>query len=506
MTAPVRLAPKPGIQRDGTVFDSDAYIDGLWMRFYRGRPKKMGGYRMVSAIVPSIVNSLSAYTAQNSTYLHMGSLNNVFQTVVDQFGVSSGVGDRTPAGLVSIANRLWQFAVLYDSAGGGNYVIAHGPPNLNDISNETETAIYYGDVQSTARLTDTGVTNESGGIVAVAPYLFKFGNNGHVAWSAPNKPNDFSGSGSGEAWVTPAKIVRGLPLRSGGQGPAAIFWSLDTLIRGSFVGSSNGYWAFDSLATEISVLSPASIIDVDGTYYWLGVDRALMFNGVVREVKNDFNMDWFFKNLNMDQRMKVYAFRVPRYGEIWWCFPMGNATECTHAIIYNVREGIWYDTELPEGGRSAGIYANVVNKPFMMGVQDSSGYTLWQHEVGVNKQVGPSVYPVTAHFETNEISMIGLPEGAQDVSLRVVRVESDFLQAGDLELTINGRANARAPNIASPVRIIPATASNWEEQTTPLKETRRLMSFKFRSNVVDGDFYMGRTLVHLAPSDGRQTQ
>ena len=43
------LDTKPGIQRDGTVFDKDFYNDGRWVRFQRGRPRKVGGYRQITA-------------------------------------------------------------------------------------------------------------------------------------------------------------------------------------------------------------------------------------------------------------------------------------------------------------------------------------------------------------------------------------------------------------------------------------------------------------------------
>lgn len=502
---PIRVSPKPGIQRDGTRFDSEAYVDGLWTRFYRARPKKIGGYQSITTGIPGLPYTMASYTAQNNTFMHLGPVDSVLQVVLNSAGVYTGLNDRTPTGLAADPDRLWQFEVMYDSAGGANYLIAHGPPNLNDISNEIETEIYYGGVQGSGLLIDTTVANESGGIAAVAPYLFKFGNNGHIAWSVPNDPADFSGTGAGEAWVTPSKIIRGLPLRSGGQGPAALFWSLNALIRGNFVGSTNGYWAFDSLATGISVLSTRSIIEVEGTYYWLGVDRGLMFNGVVREIPNTYNIDWLLNNINMSQRQKVFAFRVPRWGEIWWCVPFGNATEPTHAIIYNYREGYWYDTELPEGGRSVGLYADVLNRPFMVGVEDDSGYTLWQHETGVDAIRNSSVDPVTAHFTTNEMTLIGTDD-PKNKSLRISRMEPDFIQQGSLLLTVKGRANARSTIIDSDARVITESAANVAEQLVDLKETRRLMSLKFESNTVGGNFYMGKTIAHIEESDGRETQ
>ena len=43
------LDTKPGIQRDGTIFDKEFYQDGRWVRFQRGRPRKIRGYKQISA-------------------------------------------------------------------------------------------------------------------------------------------------------------------------------------------------------------------------------------------------------------------------------------------------------------------------------------------------------------------------------------------------------------------------------------------------------------------------
>ena len=39
---------QPGVQRDGTYFDKNFYSDGKWVRFQRGRPRKVGGYRAIT--------------------------------------------------------------------------------------------------------------------------------------------------------------------------------------------------------------------------------------------------------------------------------------------------------------------------------------------------------------------------------------------------------------------------------------------------------------------------
>jgi hypothetical protein len=94
-----------------------------------------------------------------------------------------------------------------------------------------------------------------------------------------------------------------------------------------------------------------------------------MFNGVVREMKNNLNQNFFFDNLNYANRQKVFATKVPRFGEIWWCFPKGSSTEPDHAVIYNIREDIWYDCALPEGGRGAGAFPAIFRKPMLSGVE-----------------------------------------------------------------------------------------------------------------------------------------
>ena len=44
------ISTQPGIQRDGTVFDKNFYTNGKWVRFQRGRPRKIGGYRAICAV------------------------------------------------------------------------------------------------------------------------------------------------------------------------------------------------------------------------------------------------------------------------------------------------------------------------------------------------------------------------------------------------------------------------------------------------------------------------
>jgi hypothetical protein len=163
---------------------------------------------------------------------------------------------------------------------------------------------------------------------------------------------------------------------------------LDSLIRVSYAPQSLGiagtqnfapptFWRYDIISSQTSIMSSQSVIEYDGIYYWCGVDRFLMYNGVVKEIPNAMNQNWFFDNLNYQQRQKVWAQKVPRFGEIWWYYPRGNATECTDAIVYNVRENTWYDAGEALGARrSAGYFSQVFAYPVNAGWETSEALAL----------------------------------------------------------------------------------------------------------------------------------
>lgn len=505
MQKPVSIRSQPGVKRDGTQFEGDFYVDAQWCRWNRGLPRKIAGYTSITSGLLEKIYGINSYSQDNLQYIALGSESMLQQAQVNSAGVFSALNNRTPAGLISDPNNLWQFDVFNNAVSSTDTIlVAHAAPNLADISSMTETDIWYGAITGAGALIATAMDPQSGGIVVLAPYLVSFGNGGRVDVSAVNDVTTPPDS----AFVTGQKIIRGMPLRGGGSGPSGLLWSLDSLVRMTFDSSivSGIPFRFDTLTSETSILSSQSVIEYDGIYYWAGVDRFLMFNGVVREVPNTMNQNWFFDNLNYAARQKVFAVKIPRWGEIWWCYPRGSATECTHAVILNVREGTWYDTQLPGSGRSAGLFAKVYNKPFMVDVDlTNTGYTLWQHETGTDEIKGSQVEPIPSHFTTAELSLLTMDQSA-DKSLRIARCEPDFVQNGDLTLTVTGRANARASLQPSELFTFPDVATSAEEQVVNLKEVRRLMQFTFSTNTPGGDYQMGQPLAFIEPADGRYTQ
>lgn len=584
----VQIKSLPGIKRDGTRFEGDQYVDGQWVRFQRGLPRKMGGYRSINKFLQGLPRTLLEYTQDLLTYVHAGSANKVERFYIDGTYNTSVITDRTPSsGFTASDANLWQFGVSYDTT-NGNQIVAQVAPNLNCICNSDGGEIFVGDLLGTSALTAVPALSKpanfscTGGVVVLPPYTFAFGNDGYVAWSVPNDPADYVSSGAGNAYITGQKIVRGMPLRGGpGNSPSGLFWSADSLIRGSYVGGTQVF-QFDTISTQSSIMSAQSVIEYDGIFYWIGTDRFLMFNGVVREVENNLNLNFFFDNLNYSQRQKVFAYKVPRFGEIWWCFPFGDSTEPNHAIVYNVRENTWYDTALPNGGRGAGIFPAVFRKPLLSGVQPQNyqatdvaigtagtGYTagdtlvvdggfnsipveltvgtvnggggitaisisnagdyteiptnpvtvtggtgsgatfdmtfvqpykFWVHEVGTDEIDGLTLNPIQSYFETADLS---LPVTAQvNKALQVLMIEPDFVQNGDMTVSVRGRANARAQEVNGEPMTFVADPQTPQEQVVFFKTQRRELRFRFESNTLGGDYQMGLVLGHLQPGDG----
>ena len=369
----VQIKSLPGIKRDGTKFEGDQYVDGRWVRFQRALPRKIGGYRSINKFLRGVVRSLHEYTQDSLTYIHGGSANLLERFYIDGSFNTSVISDRTPTTLAANSANMWQFDV--DTAlGGGLQLVAQVAPNLDCICNSSGGQLFTGSEFGTSPLVEVPALNlpanysATGGIVALHPYTVVFGNDGFVMWSVPGDPTDYVGSGAGNAYVTGQKIIRGMALRGGpGNSPSGLLWSADSLLRMSYVGGTATF-QFDTLSAQSSILSAQSVIEYDGIFYWIGSDRFLSFNGVVREVPNQLNLNFFFDNLNYAQRQKVFAYKVPRFGEIWWCFPKDDSLEPNHAVIYNVRENTWYDTPLPNGGRGAGLFPAVFPKPLLTGV------------------------------------------------------------------------------------------------------------------------------------------
>ena len=301
-------------------------------------------------------NNLAAHPGQNLSNIDSTTNTSV---LTGQFPNNSGSLTMSPVGVFTqTASFSGSSTTITLSAanvriGAGQIVTGTGIASGTTVVSVVTTTVTLSQAtlstQSGVTLTFDNQISVSGGCVVLHPYLFVYGNNGLIQNSSAGDWNNWVSADSNANNVATGKIVKGLPLRGGTTSPAGLFWSLDAVIRVTFspssVSTSTGgtqtyYWRYDLISSQSSILSSSSVIEYDGIYYWAGVDRFLMYNGVVQEIPNSINLNYFFDNLNYNQRQKIWCTKVSRWGEIWWFYPRGNATECTDAVIYNVREQV----------------------------------------------------------------------------------------------------------------------------------------------------------------------
>jgi len=217
-----------------------------------------------------------------------------------------------------------------------------------------------------------GFKDEQGNDICVLyPFIFVYGSNGFIAnnnvSSTYSQRNfyDWNGTFANQTNVAPSKIVKGMTMRGGTNSPSGLFWATDSLIRVSFNPQATSiYWTYDIISSQISIMSSNAVVEMDGIYFWMGVDRFYLYGGTVKVLPNDKNVNYLFDNLNYSQRQKVWATKVPRYNEIWFFYPRGTATECTDAIIYNVKDQLWYDAGQAIGSqRSCGYTTELFPTP-----------------------------------------------------------------------------------------------------------------------------------------------
>lgn len=510
------LISQPGIKRDGTAFEGQFHTDGEWCRWQRGLPRKMGGARQISDQINGPVRGCYVHPSNGYVIANSGWSDGLDTITVTPDGGTGAVIARATSSTISASdNNIWQMDVLYDAASTGAMLVAHAAPNLAAIDSTVTRNFYYGLVTGTGAMTAaSGPQLISGGIAVTAPYLFLLNNDGQVTWSTPNSVTDFTVStGGGGAIATggvriaATKIVRGLPVRGGpSNSPSILFWSLDAVVLGSYVGGT-AIFRFNTITAQSSVLSSQGIIEYDGQFFWPGIDRFLVYNGVVREVPNQMNVNYFFDNLTASNRQKVFATKITRFGEIWWFFPYGDATECNTAVIYNVRENTWYDPGFsPLSKRTAAYFTQVFGWPLMYGSEETSAglYKLWQHEFGSDLLVGATADAVKSYYTTSDFAWPSAgPGGTQwagrDITMRTDRFEPDYISTGNLTLSVIGRKFPQSSDSTLQDQITFSGASTKVD----FRSNDRILRFTVESNVAGGNFQAGSPLIHLGEGDER---
>lgn len=518
------LNSEPGIQRDGTLYDTKNYIDGQWVRFYRGRPRKMGGYKLIEQGSSTIIRTVYNYdnpTTSSTVDTYLGREDSIGYERFDYNGASvSGFVNRTPADYIPNINNLWTFDVFIETD-LNPLIVSHVAPNANDMNNSTLGPVYYGNAEDNAPLIKVMNGSEpvevSGGIIFAPPILIAYGNNGEIIWTDEAEINSWIGSQN----IANNKIIK-MVLTRGSSLPQLLAWTSNSLTALSYNTSDitpDNFFTAVTIDNRITVMSVNSIVGFANQYFWIGLNQFYFFNGIVQPLQNTMNAEYFFQNIDLRSRAKVWGEIVnPATGgtEIWWHYPKINPDnpliithECTDVIIYHVEIKKWSDTVL---GRAAGAQIGPFPLPMMSDNQllaSTGTYPLWMHEFGYDKVIGATHYPIQSYFETHIYDFFE-DNPTINRAMRTRRIEPDFSmtkpngQVSHMTVSVKNRFFPSDTVENNKIQIKgPYLFDNNTQKIDAVNSQGRLVSYRFESNEVGGGYTMGKTLLNYDIGDVR---
>lgn len=551
---------KAGILRDGSFFQGDYCTNGQWVRFFRGQPQNIGGmvnYVIYLQSVPQILppdfiptNVLIYYDSKGDKHILIGGSlipDSLLSSVIDVTYTSSGSQTYTWANrFTNPTNTLAQFLVVISNinAIAEKMILCLGMKNYTDInSNEAISTILAKketDGFFTLKFPDFVLKEATGGMLYVGNRLFYYGNNGLIRWSSIAQEKSEQKTELQKPFlffedrysinISTDKVIYGAEWRGGTNSPTIIFWTLGSVVLISNTTGSNNQVIDDPddlsfsrkvLSRDSSILSSNSVVEYDGIFYWPGTQRFFVFNGVVLPLENNLNRQTFFDSLDMSKRQRVFGVKNVARDEIWWFYPeKGKADNvgCTRAVIYNVVDNTWYDTDIE---RAAGYFDNVGGNMYTVGknlspYEDDNNSYVWQHEVGndqVNlyKDVDQQVKSIPSFFTTPIISYatynrLKQPAGI-DSTIKIMRAQPNIVGTKQINMTLSVNSYDYPASKVVKSDEIPMTEEQEDIRIVKPKIDMEYqggnINFTFKSNGLGSGYQMGTSFIVAKVGDNR---
>lgn len=219
-----------------------------------------------------------------------------------------------------------------------------------------------------------------------------------IKWSSQETIDEWTPSATNTAGdltlQTTGYIVCGRRVQGG-----VLIWTESDLHQLTYLGPPLVY-GIQKLADNAGVLTPYAIHSSSEITCWLNRQGFWIYDGYARPLPCPIQ-DRVMRTVDWSQEGLISAGGNSEFGEVWWFLPAkaGTAGQCGYYVVYNYRDGVWYDSANISGiTRNCWIDKNIWNAPL---AADPSDNKLYMHESTDPAQT------TTATAETGAIDILG---------------------------------------------------------------------------------------------------
>ena len=254
-------------------------------------------------------------------------------------------------------------------------------------------------------------------------------------------------------------------------------------------------FGISQLASNITIMSPASAIATEDVVYWMGIDNFYTHAGQTQQLPCTVK-DKVFLDFNLEERDKVVAGINSEFGEVWWFYPSADSAENNRYVIWNYVEQAWYYGTLT---RTAWIDRGVRTFPIAAG----SSY-LFNHESGFDDDSSA----MSAFVES---SVMDIGDGDKFLSIRRVIPDLTFIgsvtgSSPNATFTVKARDFPGSDFLQTGDATTSRTATSPVEQYTEKLDYRirgRSFAIKLASTALGCKFKMGTPRIDIR-EDGKR--
>ena len=450
---PIKLEFGPGLVRTGTVYQtpSGRFYDGNLMRFDGPVRKPMKGWatglagtlsgspRAAFAWRDNDLANFAAFGTNSKLYAHDGgvALDDITPSgfVAGDANASTWILDSYGELLVACNDSTEAIYEWQPGGGGDATVITNSPDALSVVVTEERFIMALGADGDPRRV------------------AFCDGEN-RTVWtpSSTNRAREILIQSSG-ALMCGSKV-------SGGT----LLWTNQDVHFARYIGLPDVY-QIKRAGSECGIVGKHAFVAVDQMAYWMGLNSFWMWAGYADKLPCEISDD-VFKNINETHRHKVWCWHNSADSEVWFFYPRGAATECSHAAIYVYgAQPHWNHVTL---ARVCGFAAGTFSWPLMV----TSAGAMLKHEFGYSYDDAVR-YLLTGAYEI----------GNGGALLMIDEIIPDELTQGDCSVYVY----LADYNTDTETTLGPFTAAD----RIPIEVAARKVRMEFRASAGVNDFRIG---------------